>query len=67
MYSWEIDEILKNNNYYISSTLYLDIVFGSPQLTNIIYKTYDESFVMVDNNGYMWKFQVFEGEKGNEK
>lgn len=66
MYSWEIDNILKENNYIIPSTIYLNIIFESPQLSRIAYKPYGDCFIIYDNTGQMWEFQVFEGEKGNE-
>lgn len=66
MYSWEINNILMENNYIISSGTYLNIISESPQLVHIAYKPYNDCFIMRDNNGQIWEFQVFEGEKGNE-
>ena len=59
MYSWEINNVLASNNYNISSDDYLNIILNSPQLTQIIFKPYDELFYIKDDVGNEWQFTVY--------
>ena len=63
MYSWEIDEILKNNNFNIDSGTYINICNTSPQINYIKYEPYGQYFEMWDCNGKYWKFKVYKKEK----
>ncbi len=44
MYSHEIDQTLRSNNYNIDSDTYLHICNSSPQITHVKYDPYDENF-----------------------
>lgn len=65
MYSYEISQILSENNYNIDSKTYLHICSTSPQLTHIRYDAWSNSMEMWDNEGNYWKFNIYyKGEKG---
>jgi hypothetical protein len=59
MYSFEIDNILKSQNYNIDSWTYLNVCQNSPQLSHIKYNAYDDFFEMWDDQGLYWKFRVY--------
>ena len=59
MYSWEIDQKMKEYNYNIPSFLYIDIISNSPQIKYIKYNPYDNSFEIWTNEGIYWKFKVY--------
>ena len=58
MYTWEIQQHLKNNNYYIESELYLQIV-KSPQINYVKYEPYSNQFHMTTSDGLDVKFTVY--------
>ncbi len=58
MYSYEIDQILKSQNYIISPETYIDICNTSPQIIKKNYEPYDEYFNIWTNDNYYWKFKV---------
>lgn len=60
MYSWEIDKLLRDNNFTISEEDYKDILSPRecPQIINVKYDTYSDSFAVSTNDGYSWKFEV---------
>ena len=67
MYSYEISQILSENNYNIDSETYLHISSTSPQLTQVKYNSWSDDFEMWDRENY-WKFTVYKKEnKGNER
>ena len=59
MYSWEIDELLRKNNYEISAHTYLEMIKDSTQLTRIKYNPYSNTFDMWDEHGMCWSFRVY--------
>lgn len=59
MYSFEIDELFKNENYNIDSQTYLYIINSSPQINHIVYKPFGDYYEMQSNDGYEWKFKVY--------
>lgn len=63
MYSWEIDQKMKEYDYNIPSFLYIDIISNSPQIRHIKYNPYDNDFeIWTDDSGY-WKFKVYTKER----
>ncbi len=58
MYSYEIDAILKQNNYDIDANTYDKICRTSPQLNHIKYDAFTDSFEMWDDDGAHWSFKV---------
>ena len=58
MYSYEIDNILKENNYLISTKIYLKIISTSNQIFSINYNPYTNSFILKTKDGYIWNFKV---------
>ena len=58
MYTWEIQQHLENNNYYIESELYLQIV-KSPQINYVKYEPYSNQFHMTTSDGLDVKFTVY--------
>lgn len=62
MYSCEIGNVLKLNNYNIDSDTYINICSTSPQITHVKYNLYDQYFEMWTNDGYYWKFNVYRKE-----
>ena len=59
MFSWEISQILLENNYNIDSETYLYICSTSPQLTRIKYDAWSDSFEMWDGENNYWKLNVY--------
>ena len=59
MYSWEIDNIIKQNNYTISADTYINICSTSPQINYIHYEPYDNYFEIYTDDRYSWKFTVY--------
>ena len=66
MYSWEIDSVMKQSNYTISSDAYINICSTSPQIIRIHYEAFGDYFEICTGDNYCWKFKVYKGEKGNE-
>lgn len=62
MYSREIDNILKLNNYNIASDTYINISSTSPQITHVKYDPYSQYFEIWTNDDYYWKFNVYRKE-----
>lgn len=59
MYSNEISEILRNNNYEIDSKTYINIVKNSSQINHIIYKPFDNYYEIWDCFGNCFRFKIF--------
>lgn len=62
MYSIEIDQKFKSENYHIDSDTYINICQSSPQVTHIKYNPYDGSFDLWTNDNYYWKINVYRKE-----
>lgn len=60
MYSYEIDNIMKNSNYYLDSSTYLQICSNSPQISEVKYDAFSNSFYITTKDGYRWNFKVKE-------
>ena len=60
MYSWEINQILERNNFVICEEDYKDIsnVIENPQIINVRYDTFNDSFRISTKDGYLWDFKV---------
>lgn len=58
MYTWEIQQQLERNNYYIESELYLKIV-KSPQVNYVKYEPYGNQFHMTTSDGLDIRFTVY--------
>ncbi|GEM_PF-3047798 len=58
MYSYEIDNIMHNNNYKISSSLYIDICRNSPQIIYVGRKS-DTDYYIATNDGHAWLFELY--------
>ena len=56
----EIDNIMEQSNYNISSDTYLNIIQTTPQIDHIIFKPYGNYFEMWSDDGRYWKFSVYE-------
>lgn len=59
MYSNEISDILRNNNYEIDSKTYINILKNSSQINHIIYKPFDDYYEMWDCFGSYFRFKIF--------
>lgn len=61
MYSYEIDNILKEHNYNIPTSIYLDImdIERSPQIIEIKYDGWNNNFYVRTNDNYNWNFKVY--------
>lgn len=66
MYSYEIDAIMRNENYIISANTYIDICSTSPQINYTHYEPYGDYFEIWTDDRCYWKFNVYKGEKGND-
>lgn len=60
MYSWEINQILERNNFVICEEDYKDIsnAIENPQIINVRYDTFNDSFRISTKDGYLWDFKV---------
>ena len=58
MYSWEIDNIMKQNDYTIYANTYIDICSTSPQINHIHYDSFGNYFEIWTDDRYYWKFRV---------
>ena len=65
MYSWEIDNVMKNHNYHIPSYLYLEMfdVNISTQISRIRYHAYNNFYEAWTYDNYYWRFNVYYKEK----
>ena len=64
MYSWEIDSIMKHNDYAIPVNIYIYIyidVCSSPQIIRTHYDAFGDYFEIWTDDRYYWKFQVKKG------
>lgn len=59
MYSYEISQILAENNYNIDHEIYLRILNSSPQIRFIHYDSFGDYFEMTDEENNYWKFNVY--------
>lgn len=57
MYSWEIDNAIKSENYNISVNTYKEIC-KSPQVDHIKYEPFGNCFHVWTNDGYYWSFCI---------
>lgn len=62
MYSWEISQILQDNNYNIESNTYIKICITSPQITHVKFEPCGQFYEMWDNENNYWKFTVYRKE-----
>ena len=58
MYSYEIDSIMKHNNYIISANTYINICSTSPQIIRTHYDAFGDYFEIWTEDRYYWKFMV---------
>lgn len=58
MYSYEIDSIMKQNDYTISANTYINIRSTSPQIIRTHYKAFGDYFEIYTEDRYYWKFKV---------
>lgn len=65
MYNFEIDNILRENNYNIPSHVY-EIILSSPQIDHVKYSPYGDYFEIWTNDGCYWKFKIFLEDKDYE-
>ena len=64
MYSYEINQILKENKYYIPSTTY-ETVLSSSQIDHVKYSPYGDVYEIWTSDGWYWKFKIYLEEKEN--
>ena len=58
MYSYEIDQLLKNKSYIINANDYVKICNTSPQIDKIKYESFGNYFYIRTKDGYSWNFSV---------
>ena len=58
MYSYEIDSIMKQNDYTICANTYIDICTSSPQIIRTHYEAFGDYFEIYTKDSYYWKFRV---------
>ena len=59
MYSYEIDNCIKEYNYNLPSKLYLKICKESPQISEVKYEPFENKFSIKTKDSYFWKFGVY--------
>lgn len=57
MYSWEIEEYLKQRNYNITPLEFMAIINTSPQIKDVLYKPEDNYKIKTDD-GYNREFKM---------
>lgn len=62
MYSYEIDQIIKSQNYNIDSESYINICNTSPQIARVKYNPYDNKYEIWTTDNYYWKINVYRKE-----
>lgn len=63
MYSYEIDSIMKQNDYTISVNTYINICSTSPQIIRTHYEAFGDYFEIYTEDRYYWKFRVVKERK----
>lgn len=63
MYSYEIEEYLRENDFKIDNEAYLKICSQSPQICKIKFNPYNNVFEIWTNDDYYFKFEVCRKEK----
>lgn len=58
MYSYEIDNIVKENNYNVPSSVY-ETLISLPQINHIKYDAYSDDFQIWTTDGYYWKIKIY--------
>lgn len=58
MYSYEIDQTIKSQNYHISPEIYLHICNTSPQIVRVKYDPYNENFNIWTDDNCNWIFKI---------
>lgn len=58
MYSYEIDNKLKSENYNLNTGTYIQICKTSPQIIRIKYEPFENNFDIWTNDNYHWTFKV---------
>ena len=58
MYSWVINNLMERYNHNLPSNVYLDMTKNSPQISQVTYNAYDNSFEVKDDEGSCWLFEV---------
>ena len=58
MYSWEIDSVMKQNNYIISADTYIDICSTSSQIIRTHYEAFGDYFEIYTEDRYYWRFRI---------
>lgn len=59
MYTWEIEQIMQQNNYNIDSETYINICLSSPQINHVEYYSYENCFeININEENKNWKFKV---------
>lgn len=64
MYSWEIQNKLQKENHILTGEEYIDICKNSPQISQIKYNGFDDTYEIWTTDNYYWKFSLTrKGEK----
>lgn len=58
LYSYEIDEKLKSENYYIDSDTYSNIYYTSPQISRVKYDAFCNDYNIWTKDNWHWTFKV---------
>lgn len=59
MYSWEIDQMLRDNNFVINKDQYAELCpQKNPQTSRLTYDTSSNIFHLYTYDGYNWEFKV---------
>lgn len=58
MYSYEIDQTIKTQDYNIDSKTYIYICQSSPQILRVKYDPFENNFNIWTNDNYHWTFKV---------
>ena len=58
MFTWEIKNLMINNNYLIKSNEYISICKTSPQIREVKYDPYNDNFMIETEDNYKVYFKV---------
>lgn len=59
MYSFEIENLLKERNYVVDSETYMHICKTSPQIVRIVFNKDNSNFYIHTNDNYNFELKVY--------
>lgn len=67
MYTWEIEELFKRENYIIECDDWLYIFRHSPQIKIVEYRPFEDNYYMETSDGYNAIFRLYNKKLGQSR